>query len=259
MILDALRGAVSGEFLANLFCIQVEELHTLALCLRYRVNRCCPLEARVIDIGDDEQARFARIVNGVVDRADSHRTDPGEDRHLTALHNAHVVLVLALGSMVAGVEGTHNAGHRFGKRPHEERFPLVGQQAVHLHHFVWNVDVGGIPSDVPVGVPRCRERPLIVERGLDGKSITAFELLLPLLSDLHDFPAELMPDDNRVRGNIRGDPFVVAPLHGRFVGRHAYTVRYDMGNYLVVPGRRELELFKPQVLLTIHSDRCSLH
>ena len=161
--------------------------------------------------------------------------------------------------MIVGMEPAHNAGHGLGKRTVEESLAVIGQQASQLHHLVRDDDVGGVAADVGVGITRSVQAAFVVESGLDGELLTGFELLLPLLTHLDDFAAELMADDDGVFSHVVVHALVVGALRGGLVAAHAQRIGNNAGEDFVLADGRQLKAFQPEVVLPIKSDSFRNH
>ena len=199
-------------------------------------------------------------MDGVVDGAQTHRADGGQQRHAAALDDAHVVDVLAGAGMIHGVEGADDAAHGLGQGAVIERRAAVGQQAAPLHDHVRDHHVGGVAADVGEGVAGGGVGVLgLVQRGLDGELLAGLELIGPLGADFHDLAAELMADDDGVLRHVVGNTLMIGALDGRLVGRHANAVGDNMGKDLVLSDGRELKGLQTQVVLAIQTNRCRFH
>ena len=62
-----------------------------------------------------------------------------------------------------------------------------------------------------------------------------------------------MTDDYGFFGYIVRNALMIRTLHSRFMGRHANTVGYDLGEYLVVLDLGQLEFVESEVVLAVQS------
>ena len=229
-----------------------------------RVKRGGAVQPRLVDVGHDHQLRLAvGAVNRIVDRGETHRADAGQNGHVTALLDLHVVLVRSGRDMIVGV---HRADHaRQGLRQRGGVVTLAGerQQASLLHHFVRNHDVGRVAADESVRVTRRAQHAdgafLVVERGLDREFVARLEAAAPLAAHLDQLARELVSDDNGILGDVARNPLVDIGLVRGFVRRHADAVANHLGQYLVVLYFRQLELLQPEVVLTVESYSFRFH
>ena len=229
-----------------------------------RVERRSTVETALIDVGDDEQARLAVFAaQYVVDRRQTHRADTVEDRHLAAVDDVHLVHVAAGRQVVVGVHRADHARQRLGQRGRVEALAGVGEQAVLLHHFGRNHDVGRIAADVLVAVTGRAEDPDrtvgIVQRRLDRELVACLELVGPLGADFNELTAEFVADDDRVIGDIVRNALVIGRLRRGLVRRHAQAIGDNLGEDFIVLDRRQLEGFETEILFSVETDGSSFH
>ena len=226
--------------------IQVYQLHAVLGGVLHGVDGGGPVQPGLVDVGDHQHAGPAVAVDGVVDGAQAHGARAGQDSHVAALYDAHIVDVLAGPGVVHGVIGAHNAAQGLGHRAVEEGLSAVLEQAVGLHHLGVDDGVGGVAAHVLEGVAGGGDG--AVHGRLDGEFLAGLELVLPTAAHLLDDAAELMAHDDRVLVDIGGHPLVVGALHGRLIGGHADGIADDFDQNFVVLDGRQLEALQAQVV-----------
>lgn len=123
---------------------------------------------------------------------------------------------------------TDDAGHRFCDAAVEKCVVVIFKKAVRFHDLVRDNDIGRRSSDIPIRIARRIQRALVVHCRLNGKFLSRLEFMLPFGTDLDDFAAELMPNDDGVPVDILRNSLVIRALFHRFICRHTDAVRYDM-------------------------------
>ena len=68
-----------------------------------------------------------------------------------------------------------------------------------------------------------------------------------------------MPDDDGIFRHVRGDPLVIRPLGGRFVGGHADAVGKHFGEDFPVGDFGEVEFLHPEIHNAVQADCLGLH
>ena len=159
------------------------------------------------------------------------------------------------GNMVVGMHGTDDAGERFGQCCRVEPFTRIVEQTSQLHHLIGNHYVGGIPSDIVIGVTRSTQhsdRPFLVVQGrLDGELFTRSELGFPFGAHFDNLTGKFVSDDDRIFGDIARDAFMDVGLVRGFVRRHADAVAHNFGKDLILTDLRQLKLLQPEVVLAV--------
>ena len=239
--------------------VDIDQLHAVVLGLFHGEDLRSAGQTGSVHIGDHHQGGLAIAVDSVVDSAQTHGAGTGQDGHLTAQGDAHVMDIAAGGGVVVGMVAANDAAHGLSQGAVEVSLVVVGQQATALHNFVGDDDVGSVAADMGIGVAGSSQAALVVHGGLNGKLVAGLELVSPLSADFHDLAAELMADDHGVFCHIIGNTLVVGTLNGSLVGGHADAVGNDMSQDLIVLDLGKLELFQSQVVHAIDTNCFRLH
>ena len=244
---------------AGLRGVDVVQLDAKLLGVLNGVDALRSGQSLVVDIGDDQQAGTAVAVQRVVDRAEAHRADGSEKRHLAALDNAHLVLVGAGLGVVHGVERADDAAHRLGQGAVEINVGVIRQQAVHQQRFDGNVAILCVAAAVLIGIAGSHLGAFVEMGGLNGEALTGLVLVLPVLADLLNDAAELVTDNGRMLGNIVGNALVLRAFDRRLIGAHADRVRNDLDLYVVRADLRQLDLFQTKIHLSVNANSFRFH
>ncbi len=165
----------------------------------------------------------------IIYRSQSHRTYTGKNCHFTARHIAHIVPVMTADCMILSVKGSYYAWHRFRQWAIKIGFSLIRQKTAPLHYYVRNDCISRASAYVPKRIARRRIRVVRhIERGLNSKLTADFELTFPLTSHFNNLSAKFMPYHDWILIYIIRHTFMLFPLNGSFICRHAYTVGYDV-------------------------------
>ncbi len=233
--------------------VGVDQLHAVLRSFVHRVDGSRAIQAVLVDVGHDQQAGLAVAVDGVVDGAQTHGARAGQNRHVAALADAHLMDIAAGLGVILGVEGADDAAQRLGQRAIEELLGLVVQQAVLLHDLGQQDGMLRIAAAVLEGIARGHERALVGDGGLDGELLAHGELVGPLRADLLDQAAELVADDGGMLADIVGDALVVGALKRSLVAGHADGVRDDLDENFIVLDLRKLKGIEAQIILPVHT------
>ncbi|MPM79461.1 hypothetical protein SDC9_126495 [bioreactor metagenome] len=142
--------------------------------------------------------------------------------------------IFAVARVIHRVERADDAAHRFRERTEKVNIAVVRQEAVHPERFPRDVDIRRVPAALPVGIARRLQGALIGVRGLDDKPLSLPELMRPVFANLVNHPAKLVPDHDRVDGDVVRYALVRRALLERLIARHAKAVRNDLAAYAVV-------------------------
>ena len=262
---DVVIAGAAGELTqvvgvaAGLGRVDVVQLDAHFLGVLDGVDALGSCESGVVDIGDDEQARTAVAVQGVVDRAEAHGADGSEHGHLAALNDAHLMLIAAGLGVVHGVEGTDDAAHRLCQGAIEVGIGIVRQQVVGQQRLDGDVGVLAVAAAVLVGIAGSHLGALVEVCRLNGKTLAGFIFILPVLADLGDDTAEFMADDGRMLRNVVGHALVLFALDRGLVRAHADGVRNDLDLNIVRTDLREFNFLQTQIHFAMDSNCFGFH
>ena len=153
-------------------------------------------------------------MNGVIYCSKSHRTSTCENCHSTAFYGAHAVCILSGICVIICMECPYNTAHRLCQAAPVESLSLIGEQAVTFHYFIWNNNISSAAANIMIGISGSGKRTLIVDCRLDSKAVSRMEFILPFLAHFNQFPAKLVPQNNRRLCNVVRHTFMGGALEG---------------------------------------------
>ena len=189
----------------------------------------------------------------------THGAGTGQNGQLSALLDAHIVMVHTHLGVVSGVERTDGAAHRLGQRSLVVGAALVLQQAAQFHDLGRDDAVGGIAAEELVGVAGAPHGALVVQGRLQSELHAGLELVLMCLAHLDDITGELVTHDSGVLGYIRVHTLVAGAEDGALVSRHADAVGNDLDQDLIVLDLRQFKSIQTQIVGGMQTNSFDFH
>ena len=219
----------------------------------------CALQTRFIDIGHDQGAGTAVAVDDVFGHAQTHGAGTGQDRHLAAFADAHLMLINAHLGMEGSMRSTDGAAVRLSQGSLKEGVALILEEAAQFENFLRDDAVGAVAAEVGIAVSRAPHGALVVQSGLQGEPHTGLILILVLFADLLNNAGELMTHDGRMIGYIIMHALMLFAQHGAFVSGHADAVGHNLDQHFIVLDLGKFELHQPQVVRAMQAQCTGFH
>ena len=213
----------------------------------------------IVNVGDDQQAGTAVTVERIVDGAQAHGAHGGQQRHLAAFDDAHVMLVGAGLGVVHGVEGTDDAAHGLGERAVKICIRIIFEEVIGQQRLNGDVGILAVAAAVGVGVAGGHLRALIEVGGLNGEAVAGLILVLPVLAHGMNHTAELVAHDGGVFRHVVRHTLMLGTLDSGFIGTHTNAVRNNFDLHIIRADLRKVNLLQTKIHFSMNAHRFCLH